>query len=120
MACKVFTIANQKGGVGKTTTAVNLAAGLADSGIETLLIDLEGETSSSTMVTCCSGQSTGMGAVPTMPVQFPELAVTMIPACHRWVRASPNCDPPDSTSLNWADAIDTRPTVQTRQPSKIR
>jgi chromosome partitioning protein len=84
---KIIAIANQKGGVGKTTTAVNLGAALAEKGERILLIDLDpqGNATSSLGLPLLEGESLyepllgGVSVVAKiLPTRFEQLF--MIPA----------------------------------------
>ncbi|MGH3562979.1 MAG: ParA family protein, partial [Mycobacterium sp.] len=80
---RVFTIANQKGGVGKTTTAVNLAAALAVQGIKTLVIDLDPQGNASTALGIADRQS---GAPSSYEVLIGEIPL------HVALRRSPHSE----------------------------
>ena len=81
--CRVFTVANQKGGVGKTTTAVNLAAALAVQGLTTLVIDLDPQGNASTALGIADRHS---GTPSSYEVLLGEIPL------HEAIRQSPHSE----------------------------
>jgi chromosome partitioning protein len=76
--CRIMTIANQKGGVGKTTTAVNLAAALAQHGSRVLVIDLDPQGNASTALDV--DHHSGVSSVYDVLVEERPLADIVRPA----------------------------------------
>ena len=68
ISTRIFTVANQKGGVGKTTSAVNIGAALAMGGLRTLIIDLDPQGNASTAFGISRDEVNGMYEVITKDV----------------------------------------------------
>lgn len=72
---RIFTVANQKGGVGKTTTTVNIAAALSMGGLRVLVIDLDPQGNASTALGVEHRQSAGVYEVLMGSAQISEVIV---------------------------------------------
>ncbi len=70
---RIFTVANQKGGVGKTTTTVNIAAAMAMGGLRVLVIDLDPQGNASTALGVEHRDSAGVYEVLMGSATMPEV-----------------------------------------------
>jgi chromosome partitioning protein len=84
MACRIYAIAQQKGGVGKTTTTLNLGAALVEKGHRVLMLDLDPQGALSTGV--------GLDALALRETIYDVLRNRTLPLSSIIVRAPVGCD----------------------------
>lgn len=83
-AGRIVCIANQKGGVGKTTTAVNLAAAMTLAGHRVLLVDMDPQCNATSAVGCKPAEHHPL-------VSEEELATSVVPTCLDHLSLLPGC-----------------------------
>ena len=104
MTTRIITVANQKGGVGKTTSTVNIAAVVARAGRDVLVVDLDPQGNASTALGADHREGTpsvyevlsGETALVDVLQQCPEL-----PACGRLPPPSTSPEQRSNSSRRW-------------------
>lgn len=120
---RVIALANQKGGVGKTTTAVNLAGGLAQLGHPTILIDCDAQANASTAIGYFESSladpmaessyrlfsEDGKVSEIALPTQFPDLS--LVPSSKHLSGLEVELVDADGREMRLKNSIDSEPPV---------
>ena len=110
MAGTIYALANQKGGVGKTTTAVNVAACLAQAGEPTLVVDLDPQANATSGLGVRAGELTSADLLDGAPLTSVRVAsafanLDVVPARPELAAAAAELGRRDASERYLADAL---------------